>query len=70
MKNHIAELVKLYTGEESIIEQAKNVKDEIKAAGGDAAICSAVAKAIVHDKIDALKEKCQVTEAMIALSRS
>lgn len=70
MKNYIAELVKLYTEEESTTERAKAVKDEIKAAGGDATICSAVAKAIVSDKVDALKEKCKTTEEMIALSRS
>jgi alkanesulfonate monooxygenase SsuD/methylene tetrahydromethanopterin reductase-like flavin-dependent oxidoreductase (luciferase family) len=69
MKKQIAELVKLYTQEQSLGEQIKAVKEEVKAAGGNPAIVAAVAKAIVADKVEELKEKSEVTVEMIELSR-
>jgi hypothetical protein len=69
MKEQIAKLVKLYTEEESLGELIKAVKEEVKAAGGNPAIVAAVAKAIAVNKVDALKEKSEVTVEMIELAR-
>lgn len=69
MKNFIAELVKLYMQTQSLSEQEKSIKDEIKSSGGNPAVVSAVAKAIVNDKITELKERSEVTLNLIDLSR-
>jgi phospholipase/lecithinase/hemolysin len=69
MKKFIAELVTLYTQMQAYSEQEKAIKTAIKEAGADAAIVSAVAKAIVTDKLDALKEKAEVTQALIEQNR-
>lgn len=69
-KEAIAKLVKLFTEEESISEQVKEVKDEIKESGHDAAVLSAVAKAIVKNKVDDLADKSNAMLAAIDISRS
>jgi uncharacterized protein (UPF0335 family) len=69
-KEYIAKLVKLYTEEESILEQVKDIKDEAKEAGFDHVILSAVAKAIVKNKVDELAEKSESILSAIELARS
>lgn len=69
-KETIAALVKLYTEEESISEEVKEIKSNAKEAGFDAAILSAVAKAIVKNKVDELIEKSEATVKAIEVARS
>lgn len=69
-KETIAALVKLYTEEESISEEVKEIKSNAKDAGFDAAILSAVAKAIVKNKVDELIEKSEATVKAIEVARS
>lgn len=69
-KEVIAKLVRLYTEEESIAEQVKEIKNEAKESGLDPAILSAVAKAVVKNKVDDLKEKSNATLAAIDIARS
>lgn len=69
-KECIAALVRLYTEEESLTEQVKEVKTEAKEAGFDPAVLSAVAKAIVKNKVDELIAKSESTLAAIDVSRS
>lgn len=69
-KEAIAKLVRLYTEEQSLAEDVKAVKDEIKESGLDAAILSAVAKAIVKNKVDDLIEKSNEVLKAIDISRS
>jgi uncharacterized protein (UPF0335 family) len=69
-KEYIAELVRHYTAEDSLKEEIKEVKDSIKEAGFDAAILSAVAKAIVQNKVDDLSTKSEDILAAIKLARS
>ena len=70
IKEQIAKLVRLYIQEQSLAEEVKEVKDAIKAGGGNAAIAAAVAKAIAGNKVDDLKSKAEETVDLIALSRS
>ncbi|MGL5075070.1 MAG: hypothetical protein ACRDBG_04430 [Waterburya sp.] len=69
MKEEIAKLVKVYMEAQSLSESEKEIKEEIKAKGGDAAVCAAVAKSIVNDKVDKLKERAELTVDLIELSR-
>jgi len=69
-KDAIARLVKLYTQEESLGEEIKEVKDACKAAGFDASVLSAVAKAIVKDGVDKLVEKSELTLEAVLVARS
>lgn len=69
-KEYIAKLVKLYNEEESLKEQIKEVKDDIKEAEFDPAILSAVAKAIVKNNVDELSTKSEDILAAIDLARS
>ena len=70
IKENIAKLVRLYTEEESLGEQIKEIKEDIKASGGEPAIASAVAKAVVKGKIDELREKSNTTLDLIEVTRS
>lgn len=70
IKEQIAKLVRLYIQEQSLAEEVKEVKDAIKAGGGNAAIAAAVAKAIAGNKVDDLKAKAEDTVDLIELSRS
>lgn len=66
----LAKLVRLYTTENELSEQIKDVKTEAKDSGLNPAILSAVAKAIVNNKVDDLKAKSTETLDTIELSRS
>ena len=69
-KEAIAALVRVYTQEQSLAEEAKEIKDAAKESGLDASIVSAVAKAIVKNKVDELKEKSDEILKAIQESRS
>ena len=69
-KEAIAKLVKLYTQEQSLAEEIKEVKDEAKASGLNPAILSAVAKAVVKGQVDELIEKSESTLEAIQIARS
>jgi len=69
-KDAIAALVRLYTLEQSLAEEIKEVKDNAKEVGIDPSIISAVAKAIVKDKVDDLKAKSDEIIKAIEVSRS
>lgn len=69
-KEAIAKLVRIYTEEQSLAEEAKEIKDEAKESGLDPAIISAVAKAIVKNKVDELKTKSDEILKAIDISRS
>lgn len=69
MKKHIADLTKIYMQAQSLSEQEKDVKTRVKESGGNPAIVAAVAKSIVNNKVDELKEKSEATVALIDLSR-
>ena len=69
-KEVIAKLVRIYTEEQSLAEEVKEIKDSAKEAGLDASILSAVAKAIVKGKVDELKEKSDEILKAIEVARS
>jgi uncharacterized protein (UPF0335 family) len=69
-KEAIAKLVRLYTEEQSLAEDVKAVKDEAKDSGLDPSILSAVAKAIVKNKVDDLIAKSNEVLKAIDISRS
>ena len=69
-KEAIAKLVRLYTQEQSLGEEIKEIKDAAKAAGLDPSILSAVAKAIVKNGVDKLVEKSELTLEAIQVARS
>ncbi len=69
-KDYIAQLVKHFTHIDSINEEVKEVKEAIKEAGFDAGILSAVAKAIVQNKVDDLSTKSEDILAAITVARS
>lgn len=69
-KEVIAKLVRIYTQEQSLAEEAKDIKDEAKESGLDPSIVSAVAKAIVKNKVDELKAKSDKILKAIDISRS
>ena len=58
-KDAVGKLVKLFMEQQSLDEQVKEVKDEAKASGLNAAILTAVAKSIVSGKASELKEKSE-----------
>ena len=66
----IAKLVKLYTQEQSLAEEIKSIKDEAKESGLNPSILSAVAKAIVNNKVDELKAKSDEIIETIDVARS
>ena len=69
-KEIISKLVKIYTQEESLAEEAKEIKVAAKEAGFDAAVLSSIAKAIVKNAVDKLIEKSELTLSSIEISRS
>ena len=69
-KDTIAEFVKLFTEEESLKEQIKDVADKAKEAGFDVACLKAVAKAIVADKVDDVAEKSENILRLVQVARS
>jgi uncharacterized protein (UPF0335 family) len=69
-KDFIAKLSAIYMQEESLAEEAKEIKSKAKDAGFDAASLSAVAKAIVKNKVDELKEKSEAMVRLIQVARN
>lgn len=69
-KEAIAKLVNLFTEEESLKEQIAEVKSEAKESSLDVGTLTTVAKAIVKNKVDDLKEKSEATVELIDLVRS
>jgi uncharacterized protein (UPF0335 family) len=69
-KEAIAKLVRLYTQEQSLGEEIKEIKDEAKAAGLDPSVLCNVAKAIVKDGVQKLVEKSELTLEAIQAARS
>jgi uncharacterized protein (UPF0335 family) len=69
-KEVIASLVKLYMQEESLSEEIKDVKSEAKDSGYDSSLLAAVAKSIVKNKLDELKDKSEALVRLIEVSRS
>lgn len=69
-KDAIAKLVRLYTQEQSLDEEIKEVKDQAKAAGLNPSILSAVAKAVVKGVVDELIEKSELTLEAIQVARN
>ena len=69
-KEAIAKMVKVMTQIDSLNEDLKSIKDEAKDSGLAVAIIAAVAKSIVGNKVDELKDKSNETLEMIAVARS
>ena len=69
-KESIAKLVKQYIQIQSIEEEIKEIKSEIKAAGLNPSILSNVAKAFASGKVDELKEKSEEVLDTIEEGRS
>lgn len=69
-KEGIEKLVKLLTQQESIDEDIKSIKDELKESGHNPAILVAVAKAIVKNKVDDLLDKANGTIQAVDVARS
>jgi uncharacterized protein (UPF0335 family) len=56
-KEAVAKLVRLYTEQQSLDEQIKDIKTEAKESGLNVAILATVAKALASGKATELKEK-------------
>jgi uncharacterized protein (UPF0335 family) len=69
-KEAIAKLVRIYTEEQSLAEEAKDIKDEAKESGLNVTAIVTVAKAIVKNKVDELKAKSDEILKAIDISRS
>lgn len=69
-KEAIAKLVKQYIQIQSIEEEIKEIKSEIKVAGLNPSILSNVAKAFASGKVDELKEKSEEVLDTIEEGRS
>jgi uncharacterized protein (UPF0335 family) len=69
-KEAIEKLVRLFTQEDSLKEEIKAEKDEIKEAGFNVAVLSSVAKAMVNNKVDELLEKNELIAAAVEVARS
>lgn len=69
-KEAIAKFVKLFTEEESLKEEIKGVADEAKESGLDVAPLKAIAKAIVANKVDELREKSEALIRLVDIARS
>ncbi len=69
-KDAIEKLVKAFTQEDSLKEDIKGIKDEIKEAGFDVGVLSSVAKAMVKNKVDEMLEKNEAIAAAVEVARS
>lgn len=69
-KEAIAKLVRIYTEEQSLAEEAKEIKDEAKESGLNVTAIVTVAKAIVANKVDDLITKTESILETINISRS
>jgi uncharacterized protein (UPF0335 family) len=70
IKENINKLVRLFTEQQSLDEQIKEVKEQIKASGQNPAVAASVAKSIVNGKVSELQEKAEATVELIEVSRS
>ena len=69
-KEAIGKMVKILTEIDSLNEDLKEIKDEAKASELNVAVLSAVAKAIVSNKVDELKTKSNDVLDAIEVARS
>lgn len=69
-KDAIIKLFKLFTQEDSLKEEIKEAKKEIKDAGFDVAILTPVAKAMVSNAVDELLEKNAAISEAVKVARS
>ena len=69
-KEAIGKMVKILTEIDSLNEDLKEIKDEAKASELNVAVLSAVAKAIVGNKVDELKTKSNDVLDAIEVARS
>lgn len=69
-KDAIAKFTRLFTEEESLKEEIKAVADEVKESGLDVAPLKAIAKAIVSNRVDELKEKSEALIRLVDVARS
>ena len=69
-KQAIEKMVKILTEIDSLNEELKEIKDEAKASELNVAVLSAVAKAIVGNKVDELKTKSNDVLDAIEVARS
>lgn len=69
-KDAIAKFTRLFTEEESLKEEIKAVADEAKESGLDVAPLKAIAKAVVANKVDELKEKSEALIRLVGVARS
>jgi uncharacterized protein (UPF0335 family) len=69
-KDAIAKLVKILTEIDSLNEDVKAIKDEMKESGLNVPVLTAVSKAIVSNKVEELNTKSTETLEAIELSRS
>lgn len=69
-KQAIEKMVKILTEIDSLNEDLKEIKDEAKASELNVAVLSAVAKAIVGNKVDELKTKSNDVLDAIEVARS
>jgi uncharacterized protein (UPF0335 family) len=69
-KEAIAKFVKLFMEEESLKEEIKGVADDAKESGLDVAPLKAIAKAVVANKVDELKEKSEALIRLVDIARS
>lgn len=70
VKDGIAALVRLMMEQQSLSEQVKEVKAQIKAGGGKPSVAAKVAKAIADSKVSELKEVSSTTDHYIEIARS
>jgi uncharacterized protein (UPF0335 family) len=69
-KDAIAKLVKILTEIDSLNEDVKAIKDEMKESGLNVPVLTAVSKAIVSNKVEELNTKSTETLEAIELSRT
>lgn len=69
-KDAIAKFTRLFTEEESLKEEIKAVADEAKESGLEVAPLKALAKAVVANKVDELKEKSETLLRLVDVARS
>lgn len=69
-KDAIAKFTRLFTEEESLKEEIKSVADEAKESGLDVAPLKAIAKAVVANKVDELKQKSEALIRLVDVARS
>ncbi len=69
-KEAIAKLIKQYVQIQSIEDEIKDIKAEIKASGLNASIIASVAKAMASNKVSELKEKSEEVLETISDARN